>query len=81
MVNPFRAKHLDCMQDIEKLTEEEEIQLREIIRATGFTLQDFAIDFFGLKNPRSLHSSTASARYKRAIIKFYQEFYKPPNAM
>ena len=79
MVNPFRAKHLDRMQDIEKLTEQEEIQLREIIRATGFTLQDFAIDFFGLKNPRSLHSSSAAARYKRAIIKFYEEFHQPPN--
>ena len=61
------------MQD--KLTKAEEIQLREIIRETGFNLQDFAIDFFGLKNKRALHSSSAAARYKRAIIKFYEEFY------
>ncbi|WP_425422256.1 hypothetical protein [Phaeodactylibacter xiamenensis] len=69
------------MQDIKKLTEAEETQLREIIRETGFNLQDFAIDFFGLKNKRALHSSSAAARYKRAIIKFYKEFYQPPNAM
>jgi len=67
------------MQD--KLTEEEEIKIREIIRETGFNLQDFAIDFFGLKNKRALHSSSAAARYKRAIIKFYKEFHQPPNAM
>lgn len=62
------------MQD--KLTEAEAIQLREIIRQTGFNLQDFAIHFFGLKNKRALHSSSASARYKRAIIKFYKEFFE-----
>jgi len=58
----------------DKLTEAEEIQLREIIRETGFNLQDFARGFFGLKNKRALHSSSAAARYKRAIIKFHKEF-------
>jgi hypothetical protein len=68
------------MKDIKTLSKEEDKKLRAIISETGINLQTFAVDFFGLKNERSLHTSSAAARYKRAIIKFYEEFYQPPNA-